>query len=128
VLGSTPKDFFDEPKNNVQVVYSTDNQTIYTDDEMKYSIRWLVPRSIENEMEPVHITFLAQGEFKKFEPSFAETFIYVLKGKVALVIGNAQHIASKGDAIYYDASEHHWLSNASNGTSELLLVATESYL
>jgi transcriptional regulator with XRE-family HTH domain len=128
VLGTTPKDFFDEPKKNVQVVYSTDNQTIYTDDEMKYSIRWLVPRSNENDMEPVHITFHAQGEFKKFEPSLAETFIYVLKGKVAVIIGNTQHIASKGDAVYYDASEHHCLSNASNGTSEILLVATESYL
>ena len=54
---------------------------------MKYSIRWLVPRSNENEMEPVHITFHEQGEFKKFEPSLAETFIYVLKGKVAIDIG-----------------------------------------
>ena len=41
VLGTTPKDFFDEPKKNVKVVYSTEDQTIYTDDEMKYSIRWL---------------------------------------------------------------------------------------
>ena len=43
VLGTTPKEFFDEPKKNVKVVYSTDDQTIHTDDEMKYSIRWLVP-------------------------------------------------------------------------------------
>ena len=28
---------------------------------MKYSIRWLVPRSNENEMEPVHITFREKG-------------------------------------------------------------------
>jgi transcriptional regulator with XRE-family HTH domain len=128
VLGTTPKEFFDEPKKNVKVVYSTDDQTIHTDDGKKYSIRWLVPRSNENEMEPVHITFHEQGEFKKFEPSLAETFIYVLKGKVTIKLGVSLHTASKGDAVYYDASEHHCLSNAHSGTSEILLVATESYL
>ncbi|WP_342512751.1 XRE family transcriptional regulator [Sporosarcina sp. FSL K6-1522] len=128
VLGTTPKEFFDEPKKNVKVVYSTDDQTIYTDDDLQYSIRWLVPRSNENEMEPVHIIFHKHGEFKKFEPSLAETFIYVLKGKITIEIGDTQYSASQGDAAYYDASEHHRLSNAHSGTSELLLVATESYL
>ena len=64
VLGTTPKEFFDEPKKNVKIVYSTDEQTIHTDDEMKYSIRWLVPRSNENEMEPVHITFNNKANLK----------------------------------------------------------------
>ncbi len=128
VLGTTPKEFFDEPKKNVKIVYSPDDQTIYTNEEMKYSIRWLVPRSNENEMEPVHICFHEKGEFKKFEPSLSETFIFVLKGKVAIEIGDTTYIASKGDAAYYDASEHHRLSNAHKGMTEILLVATESYL
>ena len=96
VLGTTPKEFFDDPKKKMKVVYTSDDQTIYTDDEMKYSIRWLVPRSNENEMEPVYITFREEGEFKKFEPSLAETFLYVLKGKVAIEIGDTIHTASKG--------------------------------
>ncbi|MFC5588589.1 helix-turn-helix domain-containing protein [Sporosarcina soli] len=128
VLGTTPKEFFDEPKKNVKIVYSPDDQTIYTNEEMKYSIRWLVPRSNENEMEPVHICFHEKGEFKKFEPSLSETFIFVLKGKVAIEIGDTTYIAAKGDAAYYDASEHHRLSNAHKGMTEILLVATESYL
>ena len=128
VLGTTPKEFFDESKKNLKVVYTNDDQTIYTDDEMKYSIRWLVPRSNENEMEPVHIVFCEKGEFKKFEPSLAETFIYVLKGKVAIELGDKLYTASKGDAIYYDASENHRLTNSYNGKSEVILVATESYL
>lgn len=128
VLGTTPKEFFDDPKKKMKVVYTSDNQTIYTDDEMKYSIRWLVPRSNENEMEPVYITFREEGEFKKFEPSLAETFLYVLKGKVVIEIGDTIHTASKGDAVYYDSSEHHRLANAAKGSSEVLLVVTESYL
>jgi len=128
VLGTTPKEFFDEPKKNVKVVFSTDDQTIYVDDELKYGIRWLVPRSNENEMEPVHLTFHEKGEFKRFDPSPAETFIYILKGKIRIEIGDSHYFASKGDAVYYDASEHHCLLNAHSGTSEILLVATESYL
>jgi transcriptional regulator with XRE-family HTH domain len=128
VLGTSPKEFFDDPKKVAKVVYTIDDQTIHTDEELKYSIRWLVPRSNENEMEPVHITFSKKGEFKKFEPSLAETFIYILKGKVKIELGNSKWTAEEGNSVYYDASESHRLSNAHDGTSELLLVVTESYL
>lgn len=128
VLGTTPKDFFDDSKENAKIVYSSDDQTVFTDDELKYSMRWLVPRSNENDMEPVLITFQKKGEFKRFEPSLAETFVYVLIGKVIIELGDEKYTADKGDAIYFDASESHRLSNAANGTSKIILVATESYL
>lgn len=128
VLGTTPKEFFDEPKKNMKVVYSPADQTTYVNDELKYSIRWLVPRSNENEMEPIHITFATEGEFKQFEPSLAETFIYVLSGKVEIELGKRTFTASMGDSVYYEAFDNHRILNANNGPSELLLVATESYL
>ena len=128
VLGTTPKEFFDEPKKNMKVVYSPSDQTTYVNDELKYSIRWLVPRSNENEMEPIHISFDKNGEFKQFEPSLAETFIYILSGEIEIEIGNRTFTAVKGDSVYYEASDHHRILNANDGPSELLLVATESYL
>lgn len=128
VLGTTPKEFFDEPKKKAKVVYTEDDQTVYRDERMHYSIRWLIPRSNENEMEPIHLTFDEQGQFKKFEPSPAETFIYVLKGEVKLELGEMAYTARQGDVLYFDASQPHQLSNATNGSSELILVATESYL
>lgn len=128
VLGTTPKDFFEEPKKNMKVVFSPADQTTYVNDELKYSIRWLVPRSNENEMEPIYITFAKNGEFKRFEPSLAETFIHILTGKVEIELGNRTFTAIKGDSVYYEASDHHRISNANDGPSELLLVATESYL
>ncbi|WP_252503740.1 helix-turn-helix domain-containing protein [Sporosarcina sp. Marseille-Q4943] len=128
VLGTTPKEFFDEPKKNMKVVYSPADQTTYVNDELKYSIRWLVPRSNEHEMEPIHITFEKNGEFKQFEPSLSETFIYVLSGKVEIELGERNFMATTGDSVYYEASDHHRIANANDGPSELLLVATESYL
>ena len=128
VLGTTPKEFFDDPKKNMNVVFSPSDQTTYVNDELKYSIRWLVPRSNENEMEPIHISFAKNGEFKRFEPSLAETFIYILSGEIEVELGNRIFTAVKGDSVYYEASDHHRISNANDGPSELLLVATESYL
>lgn len=128
VLGTTPKDFFDDEKKEQKIVYSADDQTCYGDEEMKYDIRWLVPASNDKEMEPVLITLAESGEFKKFEPSLAETFIYVLEGKIRLQLGEEQYIAEQGDSVYYDAKFPHQVVNASGGATKILLVATHSYL
>lgn len=128
VLGSTPKDFFDDTANEQTVVYTKDDQTIFTDHEKKYTIEWLIPTSNEKEMEPVIVTLKKDGEFKQFEPSLAETFIFVLNGRIRVVIGNEEYIASEGHSVYYEASSHHQIFNAHNGITRLLLVATESYL
>ncbi|MGE7836208.1 helix-turn-helix domain-containing protein [Viridibacillus arvi] len=128
VLGSTPKDFFDDEQEEQKVVYTDDDQTIFTDEDKKYRIQWLIPTSNEKEIEPVILTFEQTGEFKQFEPSLSETFIYVLTGRVRLVLGKEEYIATAGNAVYFDASDTHQLFNAHAGKTELLLVATESYL
>lgn len=128
VLGTTPRDFFDDSLQEQKVVYNKDDQTSYIDEEKNYKIQWLIPTSNEKEMEPVILTLQKDGEYKQFEPSLAETFIYVLKGRIRLVIGEEEYIASEGNVIYYEASSDHQIFNANNGKTELLLVATESYL
>nr|WP_106783930.1 XRE family transcriptional regulator [Lysinibacillus timonensis] len=128
VLGTTPKDFFDDSNKETKIVYNEDDQTSYYDEEKKYEIKWLIPTSNEKEMEPVYLTLEEGGEYKVFEPSLAETFIYVLSGRIRVIIGEDEFIASEGNAIYYEASNNHQVLNANNGRTELLLVATESYL
>lgn len=128
VLGSSPKEFFDEPKKLGKVVYRASDQTVYTNEDLRYDIRWLIPRSNENEMDPVHITLQPGGAFKEYEPSEAETFIYVLKGKITITIGTKQFIAKEGDSVYFESLDHHQIQNASKKVSEFLLIATESYL
>ncbi len=128
VLGTTPRDFFDDPNGEEKIVYTENDQTSYFDEDKKYEIKWLIPTSNEKEMEPVYLTLEKNGEYKLFEPSLAETFIYVLKGRIRVVIGEEEYKASEGNAIYYEASSNHQVFNAHNGKTELLLVATESYL
>ncbi|MFC7685581.1 helix-turn-helix domain-containing protein [Ureibacillus sp. GCM10028918] len=128
VLGTTPKDFFDDSLQEQKVVYNIDDQTSHVDEEKNYKIQWLIPTSNEKDMEPVLITLQENGEYKQFEPSLAETFIYILKGRIRVVLGKNEYIACEGNAIYYEASTDHQIFNANNGITELLLVATESYL
>ncbi len=128
VLGTTPKAFFDDEPEEKKIVYTEVDHTIFTDEEKGYCMEWLIPTSNEKEMEPVRITFEEHGEFKHFEPSLSETFIYVLTGRVRLVLGKQEFVASKGNTIYFDASDEHQLFNDYSGKSEILLVATESYL
>lgn len=128
VLGSTPKDFFDDEPDNEKIVFTKEDQTRFVDSEKKYEIEWLIPTSNEKEMEPVFLTLQKDAEFKQFEPSLSESFIYVLNGRIRVVIGNEEYIASEGNAVYYEASSHHQIFNAHNGITKLLLVATQSYL
>ncbi len=128
VLGSTPKEFFDDEIDEQKVVYNEDDQTIYSDEEKNYRIQWLIPTSNEKEIEPVLLTFGQRGEFKRFEPSQSETFIYVLEGRVRIELGKEHYTAYKGNAVYFEASDSHQLFNDYDGRTELLLVVTDSYL
>lgn len=127
VLGQSPAEFFTEERKP-QLVYPVADQTEFTDAERGYTLRWLVPESNENEMEPVCIDFAPGGSFKTFEPSPAETFIFVVKGAVALVLGTTRHEAKAGETIYFHANQQHQIVNAAKGASRVILVATASYL
>ncbi|WDH76518.1 MULTISPECIES: XRE family transcriptional regulator [Exiguobacterium] len=127
VLGSSPKEFFDEDLNQ-KVVYTVDDRTTYVDEERKYRTEWLIPESNEKEMEPILVTFCKNGEFKQYEPSRSETLVYVLSGRVALKLGHHTYFAKAGETMYYVASDSHQIVNDHDGESECLIVATHSYL
>lgn len=128
VLGCTPKEFFDEEEHVQKVVYEEEAQTYFADEEKGYQIQWLVPESNEKEMEPIRLTLQEKGEFKQFEPSLSETFGYVLSGRVMVKLGSHTYFVKAGESIYFHASDEHQIINDYEGTSELLLVVTDSYL
>ena len=127
VLGQTPAEFFNDSQPG-QLVYKQVDQIEYDDEDKGYSLRWLVPESNENEMEPVLITFQPDGTFKTFEPSPAETFIYVVSGQISLQLGEDHYVAKRGETIYFHATKQHQIHNHSTGKSVCILVATASYL
>ena len=128
VLGCTPKEFFDDEEKKRKVVYTEEDVTDFLDEEKGYRIQWLVPESNEKEMEPIRLFFSKDGEFKRFEPSLSETFVHVMEGEILLKLGKQEYKAKKGESIYYHATEEHQLINTHDGPTEVLLVATNSYL
>jgi transcriptional regulator with XRE-family HTH domain len=128
VLGSSPREFFDDGNPAAKVVFGKDEHILNTDEERGYSVRWLVSESNEKEMEPVLLTLAPGGEFKEFEPSLSQTFIFVLDGQIRLQLGTESYEAGSGDALYYEASHDHQLVNSGPGEARCLLVATDSYL
>lgn len=128
VLGVSPSEFFQKKTAEEKIVYHKEEMTSYLEEAEGYEIKWLVPESNENEMEPILLAFEKGGQYKTFDPSLSETFIFVIEGKVALQLGKHTHEAKKGESMYYTATKPHQLKNAAKGKSKVLIVATESYL
>jgi len=128
VLGCNPKDFFDDEDAEQKVVYRKEERKVFIDQEKGYKVEWIVPESNEKEMEPILLTLFEKGEFKVFEPSLSETFAYVLKGTIKVRIGTKKYVAKEGESIYYHASDEHQIVNEAESMSQVILVATESYL
>ncbi|MCO7125798.1 XRE family transcriptional regulator [Sporolactobacillus shoreicorticis] len=128
VLGCDPKSFFDDQTFVQKVIYWQQDQTKFSDDQLGYQLRWLVPESNEKEMEPIFLSLKRHGAFKTFEPSSSETFLYVLSGSITVRLGKKRYHAKSGDSVYYHAAEEHQLINESDVPAKVLLVATESYL
>lgn len=128
VLGVTAEQFFGAQTIEQKVVYCDAEQTLFYDEINGYELKWLIPESNEKEMEPVLVTFEQKGMYKLFEPSLSETFVYVLAGEVCLQLGEKTYLAKQGESFYYQATEPHRLQNHSQQKSQVLLVATESYL
>lgn len=128
VLGVTPEEFFSQRDNEQKIVYHQEDRTLHFDEEHHYELEWLIAESNEKDMEPVIITLAKDGEFKTFEPSLSETFIYVLEGCITLRLGESEYRGKKGEALYYQATETHQLINQGRGKCRILVVATESYL
>ncbi|MCQ9209583.1 helix-turn-helix domain-containing protein [Granulicatella seriolae] len=128
VLGCPAKDFFDDEPAQALSVYTPEDMTITQDHKNKTTVKWLNPDSNEHEMEPILLQLEAGGEYKTFQPSLAESFGYVLTGKVEVKVGKQRAIVEAGNAFYFVASAKHQIKNAAKTNSELLLVVTDSYL
>lgn len=127
VLGTSPSDFFKEPKPE-KVLYKKATQTTYDEYDKGYILNWPVSQSNEFEMEPLILTLRANASYKNFEPSESDTFIYCLKGEVVLMLGDQKYYATSGDALYFKANQIHRLVNQTSDEVQVMIVVTASYL
>ncbi len=70
----------------------------------------------------LHVPQRAQGDLVRVHPG--EEWLYVLKGRLRLALGEAVHVLDPGDAAHFDSLTPHRIAAASPGGTELLFVHT----
>ena len=123
-LGTDLPGFFSEKAEEKILFTESDTKTMTDGDDLRGSIRWLVPSAQKNSMEPILVTMEAGGRTEEQDPHEGEEFGFVLQGTVTLVLGEKQVRVHRGESFYYQPTEQHYLLNASKALCRVLWVAT----
>lgn len=117
-------EFYSEADKAISLRKKDGSAEKFVQDKKMLSI-FLTKDILAKKMLPVQIQLQAGGrtQTEKFKKG-AEKFIYVLQGRVEIVIGDAKNMLEKGDTLYFDASYEHYISNAGDTTTEILCVVT----
>ena len=81
ILGTNLREFLYEIDDE-RICFTKDDMFETEDEDLKYSLKWLVPNSQKNEMEPIIITLESGGQYKEEKPHEGEEFGYVLSGSI----------------------------------------------
>ena len=118
-LGTTLAEFFKEEKEEKLVFHKED---FFVDEREDYTIRWIVPNTQKNEMEPILIELPQGGESFVMDPHSGEEFGYVLKGEIFIKIGSEVYRAKAGESFYYIPDKTHHITSKKG--AEILWVST----
>ena len=123
ILGTNLPDFFSDTKEE-KVTYTKDDMFEKDDDDLKYSLMWLIPNAQKNEMEPIMITIQPGGQYIEEEPPEGEEFGYVLSGTIILHLGKKKYKVKKGESFYYKAKVTHYIENTGKSPAKVIWVST----
>ena len=73
ILGTNLREFFNEIVDE-RICFTKDDMFETEDEDLKYTLKWLVPNSQKNEMEPIIITLESGGQYKEEKPHEGEEF------------------------------------------------------
>ncbi|WP_294154159.1 XRE family transcriptional regulator [uncultured Clostridium sp.] len=123
ILGTNLPDFFSDTKEE-KVTYTKDDMFEKDDDDLKYSLMWLIPNAQKNEMEPIMITLQPGGQYIEEEPHEGEEFGYVLSGTIILHLGKKKYKVKKGESFYYKAKVNHYIANTGKSPAKVIWIST----
>ena len=122
-LGTNLKDFFND-KDDEKIVFHKDDVFIQEDKDLGHTIKWIVPNSQKNSMEPILIEIESGGASEPDDPHDGEEFGYVLSGTIFLHLGNQKFKVKKGESFYFKPSLVHFISNESRYVAKVLWVSS----
>ena len=87
-----------------------------------YEYESLAPHKKDRHMEPFMVTLEPVETEEERSTHDGQEFIFVLKGKMEVRLGEEIHILEPGDAIYYDSTVPHLVKCHGNETTNILAV------
>lgn len=123
ILGTNLKEFFSDDREE-KVTYTCEDMFQTENEELKYSLMWLVPNAQKNEMEPIMITLEPGGKYIEEEPHEGEEFGYVLSGVITLHLGDRKFKVKKDESFYYKPKSNHYISNYGKSTAKVIWIST----
>ena len=121
-LGSDLPAFFSEQKDEKLVFTEEDTYVKEDEEELKGSIRWLVPTAQRNQMEPILVEMEAGGTTSEDDPHEGEEFVYVMEGAIEVCHGKNKYVIEAGDTIYYDSIVPHHFHGYQGQAAKILAV------
>jgi transcriptional regulator with XRE-family HTH domain len=88
---------------------------------LKYSLLSQPSRSAN--MQPIRVIVSAERSGDEMYEHDGEEWLYVLSGDLCLIIADEKILLHPGDAAHFDARAPHRLTSASEGETEIILVA-----
>ena len=123
ILGTNLREFFNEIDNE-RISFTKDDMFETEDEELKYKLKWLIPNSQKNQMEPIIITLYPGGQYKEEKPHEGEEFGYVLAGSIYVHIGDKKSKVKKGESFYFKPRANHYISNVGKKEARVVWVST----
>ena len=123
ILGTNLTEFFSE-KGEERITYKSDDMFETEDEDLKYSLKWLVPSAQKNDMEPIMLTLEPNGRYIEEEPHEGEGFGFVLNGSIILHLGEKRYKVKKGESFYFKPKLNHYLSNPGKTTAKVIWIST----
>ncbi len=120
-LGTNMSDFF-KGETEEKLVFTEEDYILNIDEDNKSSIKWIVPNAQKNEMEPIILDLEPKGRSKVYDPNEGETFGYVLKGKVRLVLDEEIQDLEAKECFYTPCDKSMQIINKSTGNSRVLWI------
>ena len=123
ILGTNLKEFFSDDRDE-KITYTYEDMFETENEELKYSLMWLVPNAQKNMMEPIMITLKPGGQYLEEDPHEGEEFGFVLSGNITLHPGDTKHKVKKGESFYFKPKANHYISNNGKTVAKVIWIST----
>lgn len=122
-LGTNLTEFFSEYEDE-KIVFSKNDYFETEDEDLKYTLEWIVPNAQKNLMEPIMLTIQPDGQFMEDTPHQGQEFGFVISGMVLVCLGSKRFKAKKGETFYYKTNTNHTIKNIGKTDAKILMVCT----